>query len=173
MNIAFQSKALWLSLSLSLISAPLWADMHNCEKDQAAMEKNMAKNMAKNMERHHEKMMKHHEKMKEKLKITPAQESAWNEFTQSMQPPKKEDRPPCDSKEKLSAPERMEKHLAMQKKHQEEMEKRVAATKKFYAQLNPEQQKMFDEGMEKMMKNRHERGGDDMPRAKRAEKEKN
>jgi protein CpxP len=47
--------------------------------------------------------------------------------------------------EKLSAPERMEKQLALMKEREARMADRLAATKAFYAQLTPEQQKIFNE----------------------------
>ncbi|MDE2442508.1 MAG: Spy/CpxP family protein refolding chaperone, partial [Betaproteobacteria bacterium] len=58
---------------------------------------------------------------------------------------------------KLTAPERADKMLEIQKQHQEAMSKHVAAMKDFYAQLTPEQKKVFDE--QTMMGKRGQRGG--------------
>jgi Spy/CpxP family protein refolding chaperone len=46
---------------------------------------------------------------------------------------------------KQTAIERMERMLAHMKEEQTRMEARLAATKKFYARLTPEQRKVFDE----------------------------
>jgi Spy/CpxP family protein refolding chaperone len=79
------------------------------------------------------------------LKLSPAQEAAWQAFSARMtsdQPPARPDRAEM---EKLPAPERMERGLAMMQEHQKRMGERLAAVKEFYAVLTPEQQKVFDE----------------------------
>ncbi len=102
-----------------------------------------------------QRMQERQAKLHDKLKITPAQEAAWQTFTQATKP----DMPPApidrQAMDKLSAPEKMEKHLAMQKHHQAMMEKRLAAIKALYPQLTPEQQKIMDEHMGHMNKQHH------------------
>ena len=108
----------------------------------------------------HEAMAKRHAQhmadFKTVLRITPAQEGAWNAFTASMTPPaggmmahNPEDRAKMRAEfEKLSTPERLEKMRALRTGHQAkmnaEMDKHLAAVKTFYAALSPEQQKVFD-----------------------------
>lgn len=82
---------------------------------------------------------------KEKLGITATQDPAWTEWTQAMQ------RPPMmtpDEREallKLPTPERIDRMQALGERMREAGAKRAAATKRFYAALNPDQQKLFDQ----------------------------
>lgn len=88
--------------------------------------------------------------LKEKLKITPAQEGAWNAFTTAMKPPDRNaaQRPDRAELEKLPTPERLDKMRALRTQHMNDMaaamDKRDQATKTLYAALTPEQQKVFD-----------------------------
>jgi protein CpxP len=97
-----------------------------------------------------EHMAKRQKELHDKLKLTAAQEPAWATFTAAVAPPadmgKRPDRAEWD---KLSAPERMEKRLGMMKEHEARMASRLQATKTFYAQLTPEQQKVFNDNVGK------------------------
>lgn len=97
-------------------------------------------------ERMHKKMERHQAKLKEALKLTPAQDHAWKEFTAAMQPPKaptqRLDRAEWD---RLTTPQRMDKMQALRAEREAHMSQRVQAVKKFYATLTPEQQKAFDD----------------------------
>ena len=90
---------------------------------------------------------------KQKLNLTPAQQGAWTQYIAAMKPParlaptqaerdaRKAER---DAFAKMSTPQRID---AMEKRHAEmaaHMKARGDATKAFYAQLNPAQQKTFD-----------------------------
>lgn len=96
-------------------------------------------------------MAQHLDALKAKLKITSAQESAWNTFTAAMQQPyakmehARADRAELD---KLPTPERIDKMRALRKQHMDDMQaamdKRDEAIKTFYAALTPEQKKVFD-----------------------------
>ena len=97
-----------------------------------------------------QRMAEHHAKrqaeLKAQLKLTPAQEGAWNQYTAAMQPPAPDARGPASRADfaRLSTPERID---LMQKRADERharMKQRGDATKAFYAQLTPEQQKSFD-----------------------------
>ena len=106
-------------------------------------------------EQHRAQMAKFHEKrlaaLKEKLKLHANQDAAWNTFAQAHQPPANlpMHRPDRDALAKLKTPERLDEmqkwfdahHSAMQS-HMKQM---ADATRQFYAQLSPEQQKVFDE----------------------------
>ena len=88
--------------------------------------------------------------LKAKLKITSAQEAAWNTFATAMKPPARnaQNMPDRAELEKLTTPERLDKIRALRTQHmtdmQAEMTKRDDATKAFYASLNAEQKKVFD-----------------------------
>jgi hypothetical protein len=100
--------------------------------------------------------------LKAKLKITPAQEGAWTTFTGTMKPPAgmmgmKTDRAEL---EKLPTPERIDKMRAQREQHHAEMtsamDKAGEAAKALYAQLTPEQKKVFDaEPMSMSMGGKH------------------
>ncbi len=83
--------------------------------------------------------------LRQKLQLTPAQEGAWNSFTQAMRPsatpPQHPDR---EAMARLTTPERIDQVRAMRATHQAEMDRRADATKAFYATLSPEQKKTFD-----------------------------
>ena len=105
---------------------------------------------------------KHVAKLHDALKITAAQEPAWKSFTDSvhpqvaMMPPAKISR---EEMEKMSAPERLEKHLAMQQKHLEMMQTHLAALKTFYAVLTPEQQTVMNKEVAHMERQHHGKMG--------------
>jgi Spy/CpxP family protein refolding chaperone len=84
-------------------------------------------------------------KLHDELKITPAQENAWNTFVASMKPQARGERPDRTALAKLSAPERMARHIELQKQRTAAMEQRLGALNSFYAVLTPEQKKTFDE----------------------------
>ncbi|APW41107.1 Spy/CpxP family protein refolding chaperone [Rhodoferax saidenbachensis] len=104
--------------------------------DPAKMEQMMAKRSAE---------------LKAKLKITTAQEGAWTAFTTAMKPPARDMQPRPDRAElaKLTTPERIDKMRALRAQHTNDMnaamDKRDEATKTFYASLNAEQKKVFDD----------------------------
>lgn len=104
----------------------------------------------RNTERFQQKMAERHTQrmgaLKEKLKLTPAQEAAWNSYAAAMQPPARSARPAMDRSafEKLSTPERIDRMQTLQQARQSEMRQRGEAVKSFYAQLTPEQKKTFD-----------------------------
>lgn len=87
--------------------------------------------------------------LKAALNITAAQEGAWTTFAAAMQPPGPSPRAQVSGPEydNLTTPERME---LMEKRRAERIGqsvRRVQAIKTFYAQLTPEQQKVFDTWM--------------------------
>ncbi|WP_326535338.1 Spy/CpxP family protein refolding chaperone [Pseudorhodoferax sp.] len=87
-------------------------------------------------------------RLKQELKITAAQEPAWNVFTASMLPPApKADRPDRDALRKMTTPQRIERMRAMHAERSAEMERRAEATLRLYAALTPEQQQVFDQRM--------------------------
>lgn len=91
-----------------------------------------------------ERMARRQADLKQKLQITPAQESAWNAYTAAMKPPANFKRPERGEFEKLTTPERIDRIRALRTARAAEMDKRGDATKAFYAALSPDQQKVFD-----------------------------
>ena len=90
---------------------------------------------------------------KARLKITPAQESAWTQFVQAIRPPQARPQSEMDREQmratmQLNAPQRMEKMMAhheqVQAQMNQKMHERLDAVKAFYPQLSAEQQKEFD-----------------------------
>lgn len=81
----------------------------------------------------------------DELKITPAQESAWNAFVASMKPQPRGARADRAAQAGLTAPQRLARHIEMQKRRTAAMEQRLGAVNSFYAVLSPEQKKTFDD----------------------------
>jgi murein L,D-transpeptidase YcbB/YkuD len=114
--------------------------------------------MQKNQgERHAARMAQ----LKTELKITAAQEPAWNAFVaRTAHTPRK----PAATEDwsKLTTPQRLDKMQALHAERSAEMTQRVEATKSFYAALTPDQQKSFDaqRGLQRAgMKGEHRMGG--------------
>lgn len=99
---------------------------------------------------HHERHAKRHQErmaeLKKQLQITAAQEGAWTQFSNAMNPPAtRPQRPDREAMARLTTPERIDQMRSMRAQHMTEMDKRADATKAFYATLTPEQKKRFDE----------------------------
>lgn len=92
-----------------------------------------------------ERIEKRQAALHDKLKLTAAQEPAWNAFIAASAPKLPAARPDRAALAQLSAPERAEKRHELHKQMLAHQETRLAALKTFYAQLTPEQQKTFDE----------------------------
>ena len=90
----------------------------------------------------------HLSELKEKLKLRPDQEAAWNTFAGATQPgmrPADADRQAMrDAFEKLNTPQRLDRMLAVSEARRTRMLERSQAIKAFYAQLSPAQQSVFD-----------------------------
>lgn len=91
---------------------------------------------------------KHVAEFKQKLNLTAAQQGAWDQYQAALKPPARPDRDAMKAERQalatMTTPQRID---AMQKRHAEmaaHMQARGEATKAFYAQLNPGQQKVFD-----------------------------
>ena len=82
--------------------------------------------------------------LKAQLKITPAQEGTWTTWTAAIQPGSRIQRPDRAEFQRLSTPERIDRIRAMRTARNAEMDKRLDATKTFYASLNAEQKAVFD-----------------------------
>jgi Spy/CpxP family protein refolding chaperone len=88
--------------------------------------------------------------IKVKLKITPAQEAAWTTYTDAVQPTPRTPMAASHAElSKLPTPERLDRMRALHTEHMAamtaRMDQRAEATKTFYAVLNADQKKVFDE----------------------------
>lgn len=88
-------------------------------------------------------MAKREAKLHDDLGITSGQESAWQSFVASMKPAA---HPAFDRSAwtGLSAPQRMQKMIDMQKQHTARMEQQLSALNSFYSVLSPQQKQIFD-----------------------------
>ncbi|MFH1818999.1 MAG: Spy/CpxP family protein refolding chaperone [Pseudomonadota bacterium] len=90
----------------------------------------------------------HLSELKEKLKLRPDQDAAWNAFASATQPGMRQagaDRQAMRGEfEKLNTPQRLDRMLAMSEVRRTRMLERTRAIKAFYAQLSPAQQSAFD-----------------------------
>lgn len=91
-----------------------------------------------------ERMAKRLGILKAQLKISPAQEGAWTTWTTALQPAARMQRPDRAELMRLSTPERIDRMRALRAARNAEMDKRLDATKAFYASLNSEQKAVFD-----------------------------
>lgn len=122
---------------------------------QAEMHKRMQDRMG---ERHTARM----ERLKAALKLSPTQEAAWKAYVVRTEPTPPKASPAQQDWSKLTTPQRMDAMQALHAERSADMSKRIDATKSFYAQLTPEQQKTFDSqsGLQRAgMKGEHRKGG--------------
>ncbi|WP_051971966.1 Spy/CpxP family protein refolding chaperone [Massilia sp. 9096] len=80
------------------------------------------------------------------LGITAGQESAWQSFVAAMKPAANGQRGQFDRAAwtGLSAPQRMQKMIDMQKQRTTRMEQQLSALNSFYSVLSPQQKQVFD-----------------------------
>lgn len=91
------------------------------------------------------------DELKTQLKITPAQESAWSQFAQTMQPPAppaegaQKDRPQRPDFQRMNTLERLQFMQARRAEHEKRISARESAIQQLYTQLSPEQRQVFDQ----------------------------
>lgn len=105
-----------------------------------------------------QKRAEHQAKLQASLKLNAQQKPAWDAFVASQAPAKKGERagrPNRAAWAGLSAPQRMEKQIAMHKARTAHMESRLTALNSFYAVLTPEQRKTFDAQAKQRKGGRH------------------
>lgn len=108
------------------------------------------------MRAHMEERRQHRQQlMHDALGIRPDQEAAWQAFVASRQPPEGERGPgmrhrdgaeggPPGQHEALTTPQRLDRLQARMAERQQHMAQRIDAIRRFYAALDPRQQKSFD-----------------------------
>jgi periplasmic protein CpxP/Spy len=90
-----------------------------------------------------ERMARRLGELKQKLQVSGAQEGAWTTWTAALTPTRLQ-RPDRAEMAALSTPERIDRMRALRAQRNAEMDKRLDATKTFYASLSAEQKKVFD-----------------------------
>lgn len=93
--------------------------------------------------RQEERMARRLGQLKQKLQITAQQEPAWTTWTTAMKPVRMQ-RPDRAEFRRLSTPERIDRIRTLRTQRNAEVDRRLDATKSFYAALNADQQKVFD-----------------------------
>lgn len=101
----------------------------------------------------------HMDKLKQSLKLSADQSGAWTTFESAMQPPNFE-RPDHNVVAKMTTPERLDFMTKMKAQHDAQMQKRLEATRTFYAALTPEQKKTFDQETGKFMQGHEHQHGE-------------
>lgn len=145
------------------------ADMHAQHMAQRATEAgkgqgDMAGKLAQRMEQMQKRHAEHQAQLKTTLKITAAQEPAWNAYVAGTAHTPRMGKTAGEDWSKLTTPQRLDKMQAHKAERDAQMSKRVDAVKTFYAALTPEQQKVFDtqghSGFHRAgMKGEHRMGG--------------
>lgn len=92
---------------------------------------------------------------KAQLQLTPAQETAWTDFTTALQPGQRHARLGRDGMEQLTTPERIDRMRALRLQRAAEADRRGDAVKTFYAALSAPQQSTFDTQMQRLQQHRH------------------
>ena len=92
--------------------------------------------------------------LKDKLKLAPEQEAAWQSFAEAGKPGQMagmDRRTMREDFDKMNTPQRMDRMLELSDARRAHMQARAEAAKALYAQLTPEQQAVFDaEAMPKL-----------------------
>jgi hypothetical protein len=106
-----------------------------------------------------EHFQKRQAELHDKLKLDANQEAAWKTYIAAIQPPANPPRQQPENWQKLTAPERVEKMLAMMQEREAQMSKHLQAMKTFYATLSPLQKQIFDDNVAggPMMRRHHRR----------------
>jgi periplasmic protein CpxP/Spy len=106
-----------------------------------------------------ERMAERQNALKQALNLTPAQQDAWNRYTQAL------DRPQMaqhgqhrEAMGRMNTPERLDHMKARMAERDARFQRMAEATRAFYASLTPEQQQIFDQ--QSPMGAMSHRGGD-------------
>lgn len=89
--------------------------------------------------------------LKSQLHLQNTQEAAWTNFTQAMVHPPRFDRIDRQTLSNMTTPERLAHMQAQSVVRNEHNKKRIDGTLAFYANLNPDQQKIFDQAIGRSM----------------------
>jgi hypothetical protein len=128
-----------------VLAASAYATNGGNADNKAGCETRHAQMMKAKWEARHEARMSG---LKEKLKLAPAQEAAWQTFAEvgkaGPQAAGVDRQAMRESFAKMTAPQRMDAMLEKADLRRAHLAARAAAVKRFYAELTPEQQAVFD-----------------------------
>lgn len=85
------------------------------------------------------------ERLRERLKITPQQDTAFKAYIAATARSQRGNRPDREAMRNLTTPQRLDAQLAEASKRQAEMKTRADAAKRFYAGLTAQQRATFDQ----------------------------
>lgn len=178
--ISFRRSVLWASLLASAAfaasaqpaapadtpvpaqTAPAAQEARPAEPGQPRAERSK-RDPAQRLQRHAERQAKRLAALKDKLQLSSAQEPAWAGYAAALQPQplarQPGQRPAREAWRGLSTPERLDRLQAFQAERSARFAQYADATRRFYAQLSPEQQKTFDAETAKRHGPRHGQGG--------------
>lgn len=125
-----------LASSLAVVAAPLDADRQNC--GPMGPDCNNREQRAGNIE-------VHPQELHPALKLKPEQEGAWKKVIDSDPHRAKVTSVQSEDWSQLTTPERADRRLVRMKEHQAQQAEHVAALNEFYAMLNADQKKTFDD----------------------------
>ena len=159
-NIVIALTAFGLAAGAAGVQAQTQAPAEGRHGHALTVEQRQAK-MAEFKAKRAEKRAERQAKLRDALKLTPAQQPAWDAFVASMTPAQTADRaarPDRAQLASLSAPQRLQMRIERQKQRTARMEARLSALNSFYSVLTPEQRKVFDEQAKQRRGGRHHRG---------------
>lgn len=141
-------KSLMIGLgALCMGTATLAAHAAEPSHDHAVKQDDHAARQKANGNRHAEGMARHMAALHDKLKLSSAQEPAWAAFIAAAKPQTPAERPDRASVAKMTAPERLETWITMSQARLAAQQNALTALKTFYAELTPEQKKIFDDNV--------------------------
>lgn len=144
-----------LALPVLAQNAPAVPDKAPSSATTAPSASQSAERQAKRQQWQEKRAARHAErlgKLKQQLALTPAQEPAWTRFAQAMQRPGNAARPQREDLAKLTTPQRIDRLRELRAERNAAMDARLDATKAFYAELQPEQQRSFDSASMRMLR---------------------
>lgn len=150
LNTTAVAAALLAALSLPALAQPAPADAAAPAATQTQRAHAQHKDRKEMRKQHGEHMQRRAAELKAKLQLSPEQEGAWTTFTDAMKPQERGAQLDWKGMRDLTTPERIDRMRAMRAQRDAEMDRRGEATKAFYAQLNPAQQKTFDAQAQRM-----------------------
>lgn len=134
-----------LSMGGAVVAAEQQAPAPQGQQRPALTQEQHAARIAEHRAKRAEHMAKRQAALHDALKLSAAQEPAWNSFVAAHKPGEHMQRPDRAQWAALPAPQRMEQMIELHKQRTARMEARLAALNTFYATLSPEQKKVFDQ----------------------------
>lgn len=140
-------KHLLLGTTVSIMAFGVFANdtshSHGSRADHALMDDHHHKRMDPTEVR--EKMARHQAELRQKLNLSPAQETAWNAYAASITLPERSEHLKRPDWDKLTTPQRLERKLQHMQQKEARMSIQLHTMQALYDQLTPGQRTIFDE----------------------------